>query len=54
MLILPHGDPVALELTWTIHRGDLDTLRRMLEARPELATAHMIGRKVDQAAQSDQ
>ncbi len=45
MLILPHGDPVALELTSTIHRGDLDTLRRMLEERPELASAHMIGRK---------
>jgi ankyrin repeat protein len=45
MLILPHGDPVALELTSTIHRGDLDTLRRMLEQRPELAMVHMIGRK---------
>jgi uncharacterized protein len=45
MLTLPHGDPVAIELTSTIHRGDLDGLRRMLGERPELATAHMIGRK---------
>ena len=27
-----------------IHGGDLDTLRRLLTARPELASAHMIGR----------
>jgi uncharacterized protein len=44
-LTLPHGDPVALELTATIHRGDLDSLRRILTERPELAGVHMIGRK---------
>jgi ankyrin repeat protein len=44
-LTLPHGDPVAVELTSTIHRGDLDALRRMLGERPELAGVHMIGRK---------
>jgi hypothetical protein len=44
-LTLPHGDPVAVELTRVIHSGDLDALRRMLAERPELATAHMIGRK---------
>jgi uncharacterized protein len=44
-LALPHGDPVAVELTSTIHRGDLDALRRMLAERPELASVHMIGRK---------
>jgi uncharacterized protein len=44
-LTLPHGDPVAVELTSTIHRGDLDALRRILAARPELASVHMIGRK---------
>lgn len=41
---LPHGDPVAVELTSAIHAGDLDTLRRVLAERPELASAHMIGR----------
>lgn len=41
---LPHGDPVAVELTSAIHAGDLDTLRRILAERPELASAHMIGR----------
>ncbi|HKO26898.1 MAG TPA: ankyrin repeat domain-containing protein [Solirubrobacteraceae bacterium] len=45
MLTLPHGDPVAVELTSTIHRGDLDALRRIVAERPELATVHMIGRK---------
>lgn len=45
MLTLPHGDPVAVELTSTIHRGDLDALRRILAERPELASVHMIGRK---------
>ncbi len=44
-LTLPHGDPVAVELTSTIHRGDLDSLRRILAERPELAGVHMIGRK---------
>jgi uncharacterized protein len=44
-VILPHGDPVAVELTSVIHRGDLDALRRLLAERPELACAHMIGRK---------
>ncbi|HJS92896.1 MAG TPA: ankyrin repeat domain-containing protein [Solirubrobacteraceae bacterium] len=45
MVTLPHGDPVAVELTSTIHRGDLDALRRILAERPELASVHMIGRK---------
>jgi ankyrin repeat protein len=44
-LTLPHGDPVAVELTRAIHGGDLDALRRLVVERPELATAHMIGRK---------
>src|SRR5204862_1247467 len=44
-LTLPHGDPVAVELTRAIHGGDLDALRRLLAERPELATVHMIGRK---------
>ena len=44
-LILPHGDPAAVELTRAIHGGDLEALRRLLVERPELATARMIGRK---------
>jgi uncharacterized protein len=42
---LPHGDSVAAELILAIHGGDLDTLRRLLGERPELATVRMIGRK---------
>ena len=42
---MPHGDPVAVELTSAIHGGDLDTLRRLFAERPELATVRMIGRK---------
>ncbi len=44
-LTLPHGDRVAVELTSAIHGGDLDALRRIIADRPELAGAHMIGRK---------
>jgi uncharacterized protein len=44
-LTLPHGDSLAVELISTIHRGDLDALRRILAERPELAGVHMIGRK---------
>jgi len=43
-LTLPHGDPVAIELTWTIKGGDLIALQRMLVERPELASVRMIGR----------
>jgi hypothetical protein len=41
---LAHGDPVAIQLTQAIHRGDLQTLQRMLQERPEFAVVHMIGR----------
>ncbi len=44
-LTLRHGDPVAVELAAAIHGGDLDTLRRILTAGPDLASARMIGRK---------
>lgn len=44
-LTLPHGDPVAVELTQAIHSGDLATLRRLLADRPELASVRMIGRR---------
>src|SRR6516162_2948307 len=42
---LPHGDPVAVELTEVIHRGDFDSLGRLLAERPELASVRMIGRR---------
>lgn len=41
---LPHGDPVALQLTRAVHSGDLQTLERMLQERAELAVVRMIGR----------
>ena len=44
-LTVPHGDPVAVELTSVIHGGDLHALRRLLVERPELASVRMIGRK---------
>jgi len=44
-LTLPHGHPDAVELTRLIHSGDVNGLRQLLTARPELATARMIGRK---------
>ena len=43
-LTLPYGDPAAVELTRAISGGDLDTLRRLVADRPELATVRMIGR----------
>jgi uncharacterized protein len=45
VLTLAHGDAVAVELTRAIHSGDLDDLRRLVVERPDLARAHMIGRK---------
>jgi ankyrin repeat protein len=44
-LTLPHGDPVAVELTSAVHSGNLEGLSRMLSQRPELASVRMIGRK---------
>ena len=44
-LILPHGDPVAGELITAIRSGDLNSLRRLVADRPDLASARMIGRK---------
>jgi hypothetical protein len=41
---LPHGDPLASELTGMLHGGDLKGLARLLTARPELAGIRMIGR----------
>jgi uncharacterized protein len=43
-LVLSHGDPVAGALIAAIHRGDLDALRALVAARPELASARLVGR----------
>lgn len=42
---LPHGDPVAVELTRAIQSGDLERLRSLVSERPELASVRMIGRR---------
>jgi hypothetical protein len=44
-LLLLHGDPLAVELTGVIHGGELDALRRLLDALAGLASVRMIGRK---------
>jgi hypothetical protein len=44
-LTLPHGDPIAVELTSAVHGGDLDALRRLVVERPQLASVRMVGRK---------
>lgn len=44
-LMLAHGDAAAGELVLAIHSGDLEALRRLVAARPELASVRMIGRK---------
>jgi ankyrin repeat protein len=38
-MILAADDPVAVAATEAVHRGDVDTLRRMLDEQPGLATA---------------
>jgi ankyrin repeat protein len=44
-LILPHDDPVAIQLALAVHFGQLDILKGLLTDRPELASVGMIGRK---------
>ncbi len=43
--MLPHDDPVAIELALAVHFGQLDILQRLLADRPELASVGMIGPK---------
>jgi uncharacterized protein len=43
--MLPHDDPVAIELALAVHFGQLDILRRLLTERSELASVGMIGRR---------
>lgn len=45
MPTLPHLDPLAVQLTWAIRSGDVDTLQRLLAERPDVATVRMIGRR---------
>ena len=42
--MLERGDPLAADLTLTIHQGDLVGLRSLLAERPGLAAARLIGR----------
>ena len=42
---MPHGDAVVEQLNLAIHGGDVELLGRLIAARPELATARMLGRK---------
>jgi ankyrin repeat protein len=41
VLILAADDPLAVAATEAVQRGDLEALRRMLNERPELATAYI-------------
>jgi hypothetical protein len=43
--MLPHDDPVAIELALAVHFGQLDILGRLLAERPELASVGMVGSK---------
>lgn len=43
-VVLPHRDQDALALTTAVRAGDLAGLARLLDGRPELATARMTGR----------
>ncbi len=44
-MILRQDDPLAVELTQTIHNGRIDLLQKLLAERPELARARIQGRK---------
>lgn len=46
-LTLPHGDPLAGEVTVAIRFGELPKLTRLITERPELSRARMIGRNGD-------
>jgi ankyrin repeat protein len=50
-MILAADDPVAVAATEAVHRGDVDTLRRMLDEQPGLATA-FIGEHPDGMART--
>jgi ankyrin repeat protein len=43
--MLPHDDHVAIELALAVHFGQLDILKSVLSARPELASVGMVGPK---------
>jgi uncharacterized protein len=44
-LMLPHDDPVAIELALAVHFGQLDILKSLLTERSDLASVGMIGRR---------
>ena len=41
---IPDDDPVAAELRWAVHAGDVEAIQRLLSSHPALATARL-GRK---------
>ncbi|HUE07558.1 MAG TPA: ankyrin repeat domain-containing protein [Acidimicrobiales bacterium] len=43
-LMLPHDDPVAIQLALAVHFGQLDILKSVLAERRELASVGMVGR----------
>lgn len=51
-LYLPHLDQTALEMKIFVHAGDLDGLRAIITARPEMVNARMVGRHGQQAGWS--
>ena len=42
---IPAGDPRAVELTFAVRGGDIDTIRRLLAEDPRLARAGLVDRK---------
>ncbi|HET9691754.1 MAG TPA: ankyrin repeat domain-containing protein [Acidimicrobiales bacterium] len=44
LLVLPHLDPLALDLVAAVHGGDIDAVGALLDSHPGLATARMVGR----------
>ena len=41
--MLPHDDPVAIEMALAVHFGQLDILKRLVTERSELASVGMVG-----------
>jgi hypothetical protein len=42
-MVLPEGDPVAIEVVRAVRRGDLKTLARLLSENPGLASVRLAG-----------
>jgi uncharacterized protein len=42
--VMPSDDPIAIDLVFSVHRGDLDTLARLLRDHPDLGATRFIGK----------